>query len=412
MAKAYFNCAHCGESVMVIGQNRNLADRLAEYREQQGALCHDCWAKQQADKRAEASQHAAEQAVVEGLPVLQGSEKQVAWAESIRQDKLGKLTGIEKEIDDCIKAGAPDGSRDVLLDGVACIKAVDSAHWWIENRDARLWWDIEYFTEFLCGGSFPKTPEAIIARAKAHMGGLRFPQECAPAEIVADAKTEATIRPESPKTETIAEVLIVGQEVHISFPEKREDFRLLMRDTLNMQWKEGYWGRRIDGMAGTLDDRMIEAGHRLLAAGFIIRIYDAEARAKAVAGEFEPEHTRWITRRSQGKRSGWFALVWGKHEDYYAPARKLPGAAYDKPYVVVAPEHFEEVIDFGGRYDFRITQSGQELAERSRVNRDAALVAKVDEKPKAKGKRIEQANKPTAMMAPDSEDLDDDLRDA
>lgn len=410
MAKATFQCHECGDSVTVVGCNRAAADRLAKYRQESEALCHECWLKAREVQRAEESQKAAEDAVMSGLPVLQGTEKQIAWAETIRKINLKKLQKIE----DFAKEGDGDAAGlAVLVAAFDAIHAQDAAYWWIETRDEYFWTNTRDFIIWLVGGpAYMKLSEPeIIARAAVHLGGLKKPEFIAPPEIIADAKAEAVVRPAEPKTETIAELLIVGSELHVTFPEKREDFRETAKKQLGMTWGDGYWKRTIGSMAGAIEDRLVEAGHRLLAAGFVVRIYDPDLRARAVSGEFEPEHTRWVTRRTQGAKAGWFCILWGRDEDYYAPARKLPRSQYDKPYVVVPPEQFDEVMDFAERYDFRLTQSGRELAEQARVNRDAALVAKVEPKAKAQGNRIEQVNKPQQMPVPDQTEVDDALRD-
>jgi hypothetical protein len=76
---------------MVVGRNRADADRLAEYRTEQESLCHDCWTLQRDEERAASAQQAAETAAQAGLPVLQGTEKQIAWAETIRANVMKTL---------------------------------------------------------------------------------------------------------------------------------------------------------------------------------------------------------------------------------------------------------------------------------------------------------------------------------
>ena len=113
MARAYFKCHECSESVEVYASNRKEADRLADYRTRTESLCHDCWSKQRDAQRAEASQQAAETAALTGLPVLQGTEKQVTWAETIRATKLKQLDAAR--ILDELKI--PPGNRLEALKG-------------------------------------------------------------------------------------------------------------------------------------------------------------------------------------------------------------------------------------------------------------------------------------------------------
>lgn len=47
-------------------------------------LCRECWLAQREQERQAANQAAAEASADNGLPQLQGSEKQIAWAESLR----------------------------------------------------------------------------------------------------------------------------------------------------------------------------------------------------------------------------------------------------------------------------------------------------------------------------------------
>lgn len=373
MAKATFSCAHCGASVAVIGRNRSDADRLAQYREQSGALCHECWAKEQVEKRAAASQQAAETAAAIGLPVLQGTEKQVSWAESIRQGCLAKLAKIEAFAASSIQEGHDDMVVVVNL-AFDAIKAQDSAHWWIENRDAEFFITTSDFIIWLLGGiEYCKLPEdQLAARARHHFGGLPKPAtESAPTPIIADAKSEATVRPVAPKTETVAEITAYADRVEVRFPEKRRDFWDIIKPQLGYAWESDRWVRKTGSLTGTPEDRAVEVGNALLNAGFIIRIYDPELRRRAIAGDFIPENHRWIAYHSNTH----FAVRWGKDDDFYDAARRLPRSKYEKPCVTVPVEFFEEVEDFASRYGFEFSTAGRQLADQARASRLAALVA-------------------------------------
>lgn len=423
MAKSSFHCAECGASVQVIGRNRSDADRLAKYREQSGALCHDCWTKQREAGRAAESQKAAEEAAQMGLPVLQGTEKQVAWAETIRARALKQIEdGIAGKTDyyywddthifdllteaeqDEIRAKArslPAEERtgfrqkvrsdllnsDRMKRALDSIKSSDSAHWWIDNR--------EWKASKLLADQFRKTaPE---------------PEPMPPTDIVADAKAEATVRPESSRTETVAEITIDGNTVKVTFPEKREDLRQLIRFELGFTWADTHWRRALGKINGNPADRAAEVGHRLLAAGFIVRIYDPAIRASAVAGDYQPERTRWVMARTSGQYAGWFSISWGKDEDFYGAAKKLPRSQYNKPCVVVPPEFFEEILDFAQRYDFELSDGAQKLVAQARANKEAAMIAKV--KSVTKREKTVAETTPPKLDVPANPEIDDELRD-
>ncbi len=94
MAKATFNCAECGASVTIVGRNRSEADRKAKWHEAQGHICQECENK----RRAEENDKAALANKELGLPALTGSEKQTAWAETIRNDTLALADKIGQAI--------------------------------------------------------------------------------------------------------------------------------------------------------------------------------------------------------------------------------------------------------------------------------------------------------------------------
>ena len=81
MAKATYKCPECGATITVTGHNRNEADRKAAYMEGQGYVCFSCKCKQE-------NEAAEKKAAEMSLPALEGSPKQIAWAESIRMKFL------------------------------------------------------------------------------------------------------------------------------------------------------------------------------------------------------------------------------------------------------------------------------------------------------------------------------------
>lgn len=395
MAKAYFKCSQCGDSVVVIGQNRSAADRLAQYRQDQKSLCHDCWDKQRAEQRAADSQAAAESAAQTGLPALTGSEKQIAWAETIRRENLSRLTAL---------ADGLEGDHAALVaEATDLIRAQDRAAWWIDTRGEYWWQDRSAFAAWLIGGSkfFDLPVSEQMARARAYMGGLRPAEPPAPPAVVAEARAEATVIPAARVTATPAEFRQVDGGIHIIFPEKRDDFRAIVK-ACGYRWSDDHW-RCAGPTAGDPAERLVEAAHRLLAGGFPVIVQDADLRRRAVAGEFEPRHTRWIERCNAATHlRGWFLLSWSYEEDYYAPSRQIPGSVWEKPYVAVPPEQFEELLDFADRYDFRLSPGAQEAVKQARANRAAALITDIQPKPRAKPKKITRADlaTPAPMAAP------------
>ena len=139
MAKAEIKCTcpECGATHYwsVTCHNRREADNWEEFHadEANTRLCPECYAKQQAAKRAEAreaeNKAAAETAGALGLPELSGTEKQVAWAISIRQKALDEALAPHGGS----LANLNDKGRAVLAAAMA--KLPTEARWWIDHRD-------------------------------------------------------------------------------------------------------------------------------------------------------------------------------------------------------------------------------------------------------------------------------------
>ncbi|MDD2885301.1 MAG: hypothetical protein PHT48_09685 [Dechloromonas sp.] len=393
MAKSRISCAtpDCTNEILVIGQNRKLTDRKAAWLEDQGAICDECRHQQliEADKKA------AEQNAAAGLPELTGTEKQILWAEKIRADKLanirkaqqGELPQIE------IWAFYGDEGQPLPIDhehfnhALETLKQQTGAAWWIDNRDIKA--GVLFKRLYI---SNPPTQPATDTEQT----------------VIDEIKAESTIRPEHPNTETVAEIQLHDSSISVHFPEKIESFRLLMRAN-GYTWSGSAWTRTINTFTGTAEDRAAEIGHKLLGAGFIIRVYNENARAKAVSGDYEPESKRWIKARISGEYKDWFAVEWSRDEDFYRQAKRLHRAQYSKPHVVVPAENFEEVQDFADIHNFRISTGAQALIDKAIAEREAALVVHVDPTEPVRKKRL--SDRPAKLDVPELVEIDDSLKD-
>jgi hypothetical protein len=179
-----------------------------------------------------------------------------------------------------------------------------------------------------------------------------------------DGKT--LVRPEKTRTATIARVFVTDTQVSAFFPEKRDDFKTAVR-RLGYEWSGIAWTR-----TGATADNAAELVRDLLAAGFCVKADTAVIEA-AVSGAFKPEPRRWV---NTGTMNGirWFVLGWKRDEDCYHAAKRLPGARYSRPNVIVPADSFEEVMDFAGRYGFHIGSNARALAEEARQEQAAAIV--------------------------------------
>lgn len=374
-------CGH-SEVVNLIGPSKQRDWRLDNVEPYK--LCYECYHVELQRRREEANREAAEAAKESGLPALTGTEKQIAWAETLRMQMIAL---VEEAVYTRVKEEQRWDIR--LLEAIEAVKAKTDARWWIDHRHSL------------------STPELIVLIGR-EMQAQKIEALAAPREVVVDALIEATIRPENPITETVAEIRANENSVEIIFPEKRDDFRELVKHTLHMKW-EGKWERKLISRNGTPEDRAAEAGHRLLAAGFPIRIFDAEIREKAISGTYEPECTRWVLARTGGEYDGWLAIMWDREDDYYKAARRLPGSRYSSPVVVVRPEHYEEVLDFARRYGFKVSANAQKVIDAAREIRERSIIPHIDAPEELE--HVTVSGKPPVLDVPSEVQIADEFKD-
>ncbi|WP_313971777.1 hypothetical protein [uncultured Selenomonas sp.] len=118
MAKYDITCS-CGhtETVQIYGK---AAEREKEIARREKGICKDCWKAAQAESAKETAQ-------VFGLVQLEGSEKQIAWANDIRAKVFDKY-GAQMQADKSEKTQA----------FMSFLMAQSSAKYWIDRQDATI----------------------------------------------------------------------------------------------------------------------------------------------------------------------------------------------------------------------------------------------------------------------------------
>lgn len=124
----------CGHAETVnIGGKVSERDRLAGYEERK--MCYECYKAKQAADRAAATEAASADAQTKNLPDLQGSDKQIAWAETIRASML-KMADYLPRFDALEAAGTIDPVQAATKRMILRVQACNSAKWYIDNREA------------------------------------------------------------------------------------------------------------------------------------------------------------------------------------------------------------------------------------------------------------------------------------
>lgn len=282
-------------------------------------------------------------------------------------------------------------ARNLLA--VQVIRGQRKASWWIDTRASSV--------------------EAMLYDLRTEIDQAVAAQRAEPSsshEMAAKqgAETEALLKPVgAPKSAQIAEISHVGEYLRVIFQERIEAFRLLMR-AAGFEWANGRWERKLTWMQGDPIDRMAELAHRLLAAGFLVRIHDVDARARAVSGNFTPEQRRWISVPTEGKFAGWLMIRWPREDDLYGPAKRLLGARYQNGAVYVPPGSVEEAADFAAAYGFSLSPAAQRQMEQHRAAMAAGAVI-ADPKRGPEPLRVPVSGVPDKLDAAVGE-IDPDLR--
>lgn len=157
-----YSCGHQGVENL-FGPHRDRERRIS-YLESSG-LCAACYARKKESERAAASIAAERAASSAGLPALEGTERQVAWAETLRREfcaqverqalRLTVPEGVSPGLLDALKENPLDaaswgaladqlpqvecGEDGALSDammsrGICWVLAVKDAKWWIDHR--------------------------------------------------------------------------------------------------------------------------------------------------------------------------------------------------------------------------------------------------------------------------------------
>lgn len=387
-----FSCGHT-ETVNLIGKIKD-RERKIEWFENQG-LCSACWEAERKRQFEEQNRKAAEEAKEYGLPELTGTEKQVAWANTLRQNWIAEaekwIQHSEERLERKRFKENPEEAEKLkkAITGMraameARLLAETSARFWIDNR----YEDIIRFLE--------KAGEKALQEAV---------QVEVPREVQQAALEEMTIRPEKPTTSLVAEIRISDILVTVKYPEKNDVFREIVKK-LGFTWADGQWQRKTNFRTGSPLNRAAELGVKLLAAGFPVRVFSDELQQKILASDYEPECKRWITKHI---KTGKFLIDWERPDDFFDEAKKLPGARWEREAGMLVPkEAFREVLDFANHYQFRLSSGAQELAKEARKAYETAMVAEV--KPKAE-QPLPKPGRKNLKAVDVTGEIDDELRD-
>lgn len=126
-----YSCGHEGR-VNIVGPQK---DRPWKIEHEFKKLCPDCYQKKLAKERAEKAEMAEKEAKEMELPELSGSEKQIAWANTLRMDFINFVKDKAESEEAKKMKGYSDENRDEVLQALDnFVRANTEAKYWIDNR--------------------------------------------------------------------------------------------------------------------------------------------------------------------------------------------------------------------------------------------------------------------------------------
>lgn len=132
------SCGHT-ETIQIYGKH---AERQGKADREADRLCAGCYAARQAAQRAAENAAAAAAAQAAGLPTLTGSDRQIAWAESIRQISVDGVAAFMARLDAAMERAQAAGREVPNATAIraaaesisAELLALQEARYWIDNR--------------------------------------------------------------------------------------------------------------------------------------------------------------------------------------------------------------------------------------------------------------------------------------
>ncbi len=361
-----YSCGHEGRE-NIVGPTKNrqwIADRKFE------GLCYECYqAKLEADREA-ANREAKEKAKEMELPELTGTDKQVAWANTLRQQLIEKFEAKIKEgftPSVTKRHGITEEKLRATLQNILSTKT--DAKWYIDNRDIGNYQIIECMKQYEAERvlSDISGPTEELSKDEKIMNRIQDePKTQEPKKL-----ETKTVMPVNCEHKEPAIIKLHENKVIVEFPRRHDKFREIVKN-LGFTWGS-CWVKEITKYNGPARDRAVELGNKLLSAGFPINM-DAGLIDDAVSGNYKPEQKRWIKAFTSGEHEGKLSISWvGYDDDLYRVAKKLPSAKWTGKSLAVKVNYWQEVEDFASLYGFSFSDVAKELIEKYKLQ-DVAVV--------------------------------------
>lgn len=358
-----YSCGHEGR-VNIIGPTKD-RQRKADWHF--SGMCPECYKKQLEEERAAANKEAAEKSAEMELPELNGTEKQVAWANVLRLDILQKcskkISLFCKRNEERRSKGKDEIKHIDGMDDGELLGAVDFA---LKNHtEARFWIDERANDDTL---------KRFAKEYMKHKAEQNIPDDVK--QELDEEKKALTVVPHTGERKSgVAEISFKDGVLSVSYT-KDDKFREIVK-SLGFKWSGYAWEKEITEFTGTAAERAAELGNKLLLSGFTVQFPDVESKEAAISGDVIPECKRWVKIQ---KNTGKLAITWKEKNDcLYLSAKKLPEAKWADGYMSVKVEFYREVQDFAETFGFSISKMAQGEIDKQKEKEAGFETAKISE---------------------------------
>lgn len=335
MAKYTITCA-CGHehTFSLVGPHKSREWYLEKAKDEDCPAC-----KEESRKAAIEFENkvAAEKSAEMELPELEGSPKQIAWANTLR---ITFIDIMEKKM-----SKVKPEYADMFQRFYEMITSETSAKFFIDTRDENI---SELFRKFVEEHKDEKVKVEIKE------------------ETTETVKTAETVKPGT------AEIVIEKETIKAIYM-RDSDFIAVVK-ALEFKWNGKCWTKNITKYNSGIN-RAIELGHKLLKAGFAVNA-DKKLVPDMISGTYEEERHNWID-----AEENIIVITWEKYtsvsEGNYQEAKKIHGAKYKNKKMVVPAESFDEIRDFAEVNGFRITEEAEELMKKAEEARNNIATVEV-----------------------------------
>lgn len=273
------------------------------------------------------------------LPMLIGSEKQINWALTIRDDIISWVDQIDYE--DRIRYNLRRLSKDRFLELFGLmLENEKSASVWIDIRDDFKIFPVKYVSEYEKFENIDEVEEILIEEVKKEIENVVIPENFNDKNVTVENKIDK---------------IIVSSD---------KDYTIInLVKSKGYKWDKPYWVKNINNRTGDVQDRMADIINALLLKGYGVKIISSDfekIKEKATSATFEIEQTNWID-SIDSKHIG---IEWkGKNDSLYEAARKIKGSKW-AGLVKVPISEYKAIEDFAELKGFSFTEKAKEVLDK------------------------------------------------